>query len=171
VSTELVPVRVGDCQCPGSPHPDGDLVYLRPRLGLAAGIAIQRLIVEANQDRADSAEISGQLAEAYLLHGVAGWNLVGEGEGEKPIPVNEDSIRLYLLSDFVRSAPVADAADDLYMAAVLGPLVNRALASSPTTSTSGSTSATRRGKSKAPRPSKPSSTTTTRTAATATTSR
>ncbi len=169
MSTELVPVGLGGCQCPGGPHPDGDVVQLRPKLGLAAGIAVQRLIVESNQNRADAAEISGQLAEAYLLHGVAGWNLVGEGE--KPIPVNEDSIRLYLLSDFVRSAPVADAADDLYMAAVLGPLVNRALASSPTTSTSGSTSATRRGKSKAPRPSKPSSTTTTRTAATATTSR
>jgi hypothetical protein len=169
VSDQPVAVGVGECQCPGAPHPDGDLIYLRPRLGLAAGIAIQRLVVEANQDRSDSAEITGRLAEAYLLHGVADWNLVGEGG--KAIPVNADSIRLYLLSDFARSAPAADAADDLYMAAVLGPLVNRALASSPTTSTSASTSVTPRGKSKARRPSKPSSTITTPTDATAATSR
>ena len=50
MSTDPVAVGVGACQCPGTPHPDGDVVYLRPQLGLAAGIAIQRLIVEANQD-------------------------------------------------------------------------------------------------------------------------
>ena len=166
--TDFLPVVVGDCQCPGSPHPDGDSVFLRPKLGLAAGIAIQRLIVEANQNRADSAEISGRLAEAYLLHGVADWNLVDEHG--RSVPVNEDTIRIHLLSDFGRSAPVAEAADDLYMAAVLGPLVNRALASSPTTSTNGSTSVTQGGKSKRPRPSRRSSTSTTQTADIATTS-
>lgn len=166
--SDLVPVGIGDCQCPGSPHPDGDVVYLRPKLGLGAGIAIQRLIVEANQNRADSAEISGRLAEAYLLHGVADWNLAGEGG--KPVPVNEDTVRIMLLSDFARSAPLAEAADDLYMAVVLGPLVNRALASSPATSTNGSTSASRGGRSTRPKRSKPSSTSTTQTDDTATTS-
>ena len=166
--SESAPVGIGECQCPGAPHPDGDSVSLRPRLGLAAGIAIQRLIIEANQTRADSAEISGKLAEAYLLYGVDAWNLVGDNA--KPIPVNEDTIRIYLLSDFARSAPVADAADELYMATVLGPLVNRALQSSPTTSTNGSTSATPAGKPTRRKQSKQSSTTTTQTAGTVATS-
>lgn len=166
--SESAPVGIGECQCPGAPHPDGDSVSLRPRLGLAAGIAIQRLIVEANQNRADSAEVTGKLAEAYLLHGVSEWNLVGDNA--KPIPVNEDTIRIYLLSDFARSAPVADAADDLYMEVVIGPLVDRARSLSPTTSTNGSTSANQAGRSKRPRQSKRSLTSTTQTADTAPTS-
>jgi hypothetical protein len=155
--SQPVAVGVGACQCPGAPHPDGDVVSLRPVLGLASGIAIQRLIVEANQDRADAAEIAGRLAEAYLLHGVAEWNLVDE---RGAIAVTPEAIRRELLDDFSRGAPVAEAADELYMATVLGPLVNRALQSSPTTSTNGSTSVTLAGRSKPRRRSKPSSTTT-----------
>jgi hypothetical protein len=155
--SQPVPVGVGACRCPGAPHPDGDVVSLRLVLGLASGIAIQRLIVEANQDRADAAEIAGRLAEAYLLHGVAEWNLVDE---RGAIAVTPEAIRRELLDDFSRGAPVAEAADELYMATVLGPLVNRALQSSPTTSTNGSTSVTLAGRSKPRRRSKPSSTTT-----------
>lgn len=154
-------IRVGACRCPQTPHADGDMVTLRPMLGLAAGIEVQRLMVESNQAREDAAVITGRLAEAYLLHGVESWNLVGDNG--QPIPVNADSIRLYLLNDFSRAAPVADAADDLYMDTVLGPLVDRVNRSLPTTLTNGSTSANRAGKSKRPTRSKPSLTSTSQT--------
>ncbi len=167
--SDLIPVRIGECQCPDTPHPDGDFVHLRPKLGLAAGIALQKLIVEARQSSGfDAAQLTGVLAEAYLLHGVAQWDLLdANGKG---IPVTPETIRYQLLEDFSRAEAAADAADDLYMGPVLAPLVKRALASLPTTQTNGSTSPARAGGSKRPRRSKPFSTTTTRTDSTATTS-
>jgi hypothetical protein len=156
------------CPCPGTPHPDGDTVSLREKLGLAAGIAIQRMVIDANQNRPDTAELTGKLAEGYLLHGVEAWTLVGENGGA--VPVNETTIRQRLLDDFTVAAPIADAADKLYMAAVILPLVNGAQTSSPSTPTNGSTSRPRSGTSKRPKPSKQSSTTTTLTELTETTS-
>jgi hypothetical protein len=156
------------CPCPGQPHPDGDVVSLREKLGLAAGIAIQRLVIDANQNRPDTAELAGRLAEGYLLYGVEAWTLVGEGGGA--VPVNETTIRARLLSDFATAAPIADAADGLYMAAVILPLVKGASTTSPSTRTNGSTHPPRRGTSKPRKPSKPSSTTTTPTESTGTTS-
>lgn len=155
--SEPVPVPI-PCPCPGTPHEDGDTVYLRAKLGLQAGVAIQRLIVEANQERNDAAELTGVLAEAYLLHGVESWTLLG-ADG-RTVPVTSDTIRSHLLSDFSVSAPVADAADDLYMGPVLLPLVKRAQASLRSSLTSGSTSAPQAGTPKRPRRSKRSSTTT-----------
>ena len=156
---ELVPVGIGECRCPGTPHPDGDTVYLRPKLGLASGIAIQKLIVDANQSEVpvEAAALTGVLAEAYLLHGVADWTLQTDAG---LTPVNPITIRAYLLDDFERAERVADAADDLYMPAVLGPLLRRAATSSPSTSTNGSTSATGAGTRKPRKRPKPSSTST-----------
>lgn len=152
------PVHI-PCPCPGTPHPDGDTVGLREKLGLAAGIALQRMVINANQNRPDAEELTGKLAEGYLLHGVEDWTLVNE-DG-RPIPVTDITIRKWLLEDFATAAPIADQADGLYMAAVLLPLVNRAQTSSPSSPTNGSTSRPRSGTSKRPKPSKPSSTTTT----------
>ena len=153
MTDELVPVELND-----------GTVFLRPRLGLAAGIAIQRLIVDANQSDkpATVAELTGVLAEAYLLHGVDSWTY--------PEPVTPLMIRAKLLDDFERGEPVADAADGLYMAAVIAPLLKKAATSSRSTSSNGSTSAHGNGHRSARKPSKRSSTSTTRTGATATTS-
>lgn len=168
MSESDIPVPVGECLCPGTPHEDGDSVYLRAKLGLAAGTTLQRLIVEANQNRADNAELTGKLAESYLLLGVSAWTLVDD-KG-KPIPVNPETIREHLLDDFARSAPVADKADDLYMGPVLAPLVQKALASSSTSTTNGLTSPMPLGRSKRPKRSKPSSTSTSPMVVTETTS-
>jgi hypothetical protein len=162
MSDELIPVEV-ECRC--AEQHEHDTVNLRPRLGLAAGIAIQRLVVEANQAErpATAAELTGTLAEAYLLHGVASWTIAK--------PVTPDNIRAELLEDFARGAVVADRADDLYMAAVLAPLLKKASISSPSTSSNGSTSAPGNGHRPTRKRSKPSSTSTTPMAATATTSK
>lgn len=156
-----VEVWVG-CPCEGTPHPDGDTVYLRPRLGLAAGVAVQSLVIEAKQTAGVAgADLLGVLAEAYLLHGVVGWTFVNRS-GE-PLPVNEATIRSQLLADFERGEAVASAADDLYLAPVVLPLVREAPPSSPRTPTGDSISPpTSPPSSSPPEPmlSEPSSTTT-----------
>jgi hypothetical protein len=161
MNSDLIPVCVGACLCPGTPHADGDFVYLRPKLGLAAGIAIQKLVIDANNADTpmSTADMTGVLAEGYLLHGVVDWTL----SNGSAIPVNEATIREHLLSDFERAAPVADKADDLYMGPVLAPLLKRARASmgsSSATSSNGSTSAAPAGTSKRPKRLRRSSTST-----------
>jgi hypothetical protein len=96
-----------------------------------------------------------------------GWNFTSEGG--KPLPVTPGNIEERLLSDFSVGTLVSDAADELYAATVVLPLVERAARSSPTTTTNGSTSATNGGSSKRPKRSRPSSTSTSTTAVTATT--
>lgn len=162
-----VKVRIGECQCPGAPHEDGDHVWLRPKLGLSAGVELQSIIAEATQanPRPPTAVITGRLVEAYLLHGVAEWTLV---DVVGPIPVNRDTITTHLLSDFGRSQEAASVADDLYFGPVISPLVEQAQTSLRAGSTNGRTSQ-RNGK--AHKPSKRSSTTTTPTGATGKTSR
>lgn len=153
------PVAVA-CPCPGTPHPDGDTVNLREKLGLHEGVAVQRLVIDANQAGTGlgAAELTGILAEGYLLYGVEGWTFLNE-QG-LPLPCTRDTIRSVLLADFTLAAPVAEAADDLYMAAVILPLVKRAQSSSPTTPTNGSTSPRPRGTRSRPKQPKRSSTTT-----------
>lgn len=160
---QLVEVRIGDCQCPGSPHADGDTVALRPKLDLRGGFRVKRRLIELNQaafgeQPTDMAELEIQLAEAYLTEGIFEWNLVDE---HGPLPINPDTLRDHLFNDYSRAEAAADKADDLYRPAVLDPLVQRALNSSPATPTSASTSATNGVGRKRPTRSKRSSTTTT----------
>lgn len=159
------------CPCPETPHPDGDTVHLWPKLGLLAGIAVQKLVVDAIQagKGLTSAETQGILAEGYLLWGVRDWTLVDEKGAKRP--VDHDAIRACLLSDFAVAAPVADAADDLYMEAVIAPLLKRVSTSSRNGSTNGSTSPRPSGGGERRKRSKRSSTTTTPTVAIAPTSR
>lgn len=158
------PVLVG-CPCPGHPH-ESDTVNLREKLDLASGIAIQRLIIEANSAGTGlgAAELTGLLSEGYLLYGVESWSFVDD-QG-RPVPVTKDTIRSVLLADFSLAAPVAEGADGLYMAAVILPLVKRAQDSSPGSRTNGSTSPRPRATSKRPKQSKRSSTSTSLTDAT-----
>lgn len=157
MSGESVPVLVGECLCPGAPHEDGDSVYLRAKLGLSAGILLQRVVIEGNQNKLPAAQIAAELSEAYLQVGVASWNLLDD---EGPVPVTPDTIRSYLLEDFARATPVANRADELYAGPVILPLFPKAAVSSNTSTTNGSTSPIHLGQSKRPKRSKPSSTST-----------
>lgn len=181
--SEPVAVHIA-CPCPGTPHPDGDDVYLRPKLGLAGGVALQSLFTgylrEASEGKhsVDMQELTGMLVEGYLLNGIVGWTLVDD-KGV-PLPLDKDAVREQLLSDFVLSEKIGDVADDLYYTPVLAPLLSRLSDSLQTSPTNGSTSATKSSKartarrrsrstspsSKPPTPLKPSSTSTTQTAST-----
>jgi len=159
----LIAVRIGECQCPGAPHPDGDFVYLRPKLDLRGGFRVKRRLIELNQaafgeQQGDMSELEIHLAEAYLTEGIFAWNLVDEAGEDRP--VTPENLAEFLFSDYSRSEVAADKADDLYRPAVLDPLVNRALSSLPDTQTNGSTSPTNGVGRKRQRASKRSSTTT-----------
>ena len=170
----LKAVRIGECRCPGTPHADGDFVYLRLRLDLRGGFRVRRRLFDLNTaafaeggaPNMDELEIS--LAEVYLDEGVAAWNLVDEEGNEREI--TPDSLAEFLKSDYSRAEAAADAADDLYRPAVFDPLAARALNSLPPTSTNGSTSATNGHGSRKKKPTARSSTTSTPTGSTVETS-
>jgi hypothetical protein len=162
----LIEVSLGECRCPGTPHPDGDLLYLRPKLGLAAGVAIQQTVIDMAGNRS-APDITGLLSEAYLRYGVAEWNLVDETG--KPLELTPETLREQVLDDFERATPAADRADELYMQATIGPLLPKAPSSLPTMPTNGSTSATNGNTPKPRKRSKRSSTITSPMGVTATT--
>ena len=145
---EPVVVRVRDCACPGTPHADeGDVVYLRPKLSLAGGIAAQQDLVASRgpDGTADVAELTRRWLVTYVRYGAIGWNFTGEAGEPVPFDVN------VLLDDFSLADSVADKADDLYAEAVLRPLGLSRPKTSPTGPTDASTSRTRRSRSTSPR--------------------
>ena len=154
------------CPCPNTPHPDGDTVELREKLGLAAGVEIQAT-VRGLIGKPD-AVIVAALVEEYVKHGVAGWTFVDKDGA--PVDVTPENVQSWVLDDFTLATPVAEAADKLYEDAVLGPLVRAAANSSRTTPTESSTSPTDSGSDENPTQSSPSSTETTPTDDTETTS-
>lgn len=115
--TTPVPVPVGDCRCPGSPHEDGDVVYLAPFLSMAGGMAAQVAIAEGATDLIRLQEL---LARVYLTHCVVDWTFVDD-EGQR---VGLDQIER-LLPYGKGGRLVADRADDLYAQDVLLPFKQR----------------------------------------------
>lgn len=86
----LVPVPVGACRCPGEPHADGDVVYLYPKLGLEAGIAVQA----AMQLSEDGQPRLRAVYAALIDNTIADWTLTN-GDGSK-IQINPATIRAAL---------------------------------------------------------------------------
>lgn len=143
---EPVPVRARDCACPGSPHPDGDIVYIRPTLsldgGLAADEALREIAAEIptppNASEEQKALIGLQRLErvqsrwlrVFLTHGAVGWNL------DEPFSTEA------LLEDYGLARPVADEAADRYSMAVLAPFTKPSAPTLPPGLTADSTSPT-----------------------------
>ena len=86
-AVSLVPVPVGACRCPDTPHQDGDVVYLYGELGMEAGLNLMAAV-----DVADSpAEQLKGIYAAMVDGGVADWTFLN-GTGDK-IPINPATIR------------------------------------------------------------------------------
>jgi hypothetical protein len=144
--TDNVEVRLGACYCPGTPH-DTDIVYLRPSLSMAGGMAALAAISNADSDQLRLQEL---LAAVWIRHAVVSWNLVDQ-DGS-PLPTDPDTVS--------RALPygkggrlVAERADDLYAEEILAPLVERLRSTSPSGRTNGSTSTRRASTRKRPSPS------------------
>ena len=128
-----VEVRFSDCRCPGTPHPDGDVAYLRPFLDYAGGAEALRAMRSADGDVERFDELVGPV---YIRRGMLGWNRVDES-GE-PLPLPEDPSTAL---PYEEAYWLANRADDLYGGSVLAPLVKQLEMSSLTGRTGSSTSA------------------------------
>lgn len=168
-----------ECLCPPKStgevrHPDGDTITLREKLDFRSALTARNVFVLLKSEDPDvsTGEIMATLTETYLLLGIESWSVLALDEKGKvkPLEVSKAAIREVLLTNQEAAMTVGDEADTLYSEAVIAPLVARALNSSPSTSTNGSTSATNGSAPRTPKPSKRSSTTTTPTDATARTS-
>ena len=163
----ICPLREGGEQR----HPQGDTVTLRPTLAFRDAAAIRYALGQAVRDDPDlgTPEFLGIVSEFYILGGVEAWSLLDEHS--KPVAVTKDAIRTLLLTKADVAYVVADAADELYTAAVVLPLLQTASKSSQPTQTDASTSVKTSSSEDQPMPSKPSLTTTSQTEDTETTSR
>jgi hypothetical protein len=113
-----VPVSIGPCDCPGTPHGDGDFVYLAPVLSAPGGMAAQAAI---NEGISDSIRLQELLWRVYRDHGIVSWNLLDEG-GE-PVPVTPENVEAALPYG-KGGRVVADAADGLYSEDMLVPFLD-----------------------------------------------
>ena len=162
------------CVCPpkqdGQPRHTTDRIELRERLDFRSALTARNAIALAKEDddEISSAEILAILTETYLSLGITSWSLVDE-KGKKVEP-SRQSIRDFIDEHPDEAMEVGEAADTLYQAAVILPLVARAARFSQPTQTTGSTSVTTGSAPKPPKQSKPSSTSTTRTGGTGMTS-
>ena len=149
----LVPVAVA-CPCPGTPHSDGDTVFLSPKIGFNAGVIADSKLVDILRGSGDVDAVKAALLTTYITDGVRAWTFV-DAEGAD-IKVTPESIAAILLSDYELGVVVAEAADPLYSKAVTNPLLRRMSESSPTSPTNGSTSRKRGSSAKRPKASEPS---------------
>jgi hypothetical protein len=143
--SDPIEVNIGACLCAGTPHPDGDLVFLAPHLSLDGGLAATQTIV-AHRDQPD--ELVVLLSHVFLRYGILDWNFTDD-DGE-PIPVTPTTIAAAL--PFSRGGLlVANRLFDLYMNEVEeDPLPERPARSSKRGRTAASTSANRPSSSNTP---------------------
>lgn len=114
--TEPVKVRIGDCECPGAPHSDGDYAYLRPRLSAEGGAAAYQAVLN---NHSDNEALAGTLGRIFLLDGIVRWDPLDD-DG-KPISI-EAAVDGAV--DWTSTLlPIADKADELYAESVLRPFL------------------------------------------------
>jgi len=140
----MASVQIG-CPCPGRPH-DSDSVQLRDVLDFrhAAAIKYAVRIFKMDHPDSDAGETLQFLSEQYLRHGIEAWTLRDESQKlakDRLIPVTWPNIEQYLFANPAIASEVAEKADDLYVEAVMLPLVMQAATSSQPGPTNGSTSA------------------------------
>lgn len=170
-----------ECICPEKGKHEHDTVTLPDTLDFRRTLIVRQAIrfeVEGHREANDPLtvpELTAVMAEAYLLHCIDSWSVMGEvpdGKGKTktgPLPVTKANVRALLLEGAYEAAEVVgNAADSLYSDKVVLPLMGRASNSLPPTPTPEPTSPPTNGsRQKGPKtPSKPSSTTTSLTVAT-----
>ena len=141
--TDLVPVPVGACRCPGAPHEGGDSVYLHPKFPFEAGL-------EAHAAMSVISDGVRRLATVYRIaieYGIADWDFLDD-KGKK-FPVNPVNIA-HLLPYGEGGETVREKATELYSAALLLPFSKRQESSTKTPSSSPRGSTGRRSTSPTP---------------------
>lgn len=116
-----VPIAFGGCPCPGTPHADGDTIWLKAALDMDGGLAFASAFSSSGELPIDQA-----LGRSYLIAGIADWTFQ-DAKGAA-IPVTPANVRRLRWSPAV--IDLAERAAQLYGKDVLLPLVARAQASS-----------------------------------------
>lgn len=114
-----VVINVGGCRCSGTPHTDGDEVYLKPEIGLEGGLVAEQQLLDHQgpNTQAEATALTREWALTFVRYGAYGWNLV-DAEGEpRPFDIEE------VLGSYSIGRTVADAAADLYGDQVMRPLM------------------------------------------------
>lgn len=147
-----VEVNIGDCRCSGDPrpHPDGDVVFLRPKPDLTMGLASASALRQSGDFMGDT---EAALYSVFVRYGVVAWNVRDE---KGPVVVTPEAV-LDRLGWAEGGAIVAARAAALYRETILGPLVRTSPEPQQPTHKNGSTSRSprsgRRSPSSSPRPS------------------
>lgn len=129
-------INIGECECPGTPHAGGDLVWMRNKPDLNMGLAVQEALRQSGSLRGD-----GQAAvlSAMVRYGVAAWNI---RDDDGAIPVTTDAVA-QRLGWGEGAMKVAAKARELYWERVLVPLGLTRSTSAPPTPDEPSTSPSR----------------------------
>lgn len=147
----MVEVPIGECRCPESPHPDGDVVFLRDKPDMDMGLAARGVLA---QKQGFVGEAEAAFYSVFVRHGVVAWNVLND-KGE-PVPLTHANI-LDRLTWAEGGAIVAVRATVLYQDAVLDPLALANAALMPRSHINGSTSPTPTSGASIPKSSRPSS--------------
>lgn len=156
-TTEPVAVDLGPCECPGTPHEDGDKAWLRPGLTPEGGARATHVLMGASA-RGEDATI-GALSMAFLVGGLVGWTLLDD-DG-KPLSYDEETLASGRIDWETTLSPIANRADALYATSVINPLVKGLSEPLQRGPTEASTSPTNGSSSPSLSPSEPSTTLTT----------
>lgn len=142
--SQFTRVMVGDCRCPGSPHPE-DWVELASQTPIEVGAAIYQAIRSAGNDEL---LLEGLMSRAYVTFGICRWSFVEQdGEDTSPVPVDvgkpgwPDVVRRWLPWG-QGGFEVSEKANELYSGDILRPLLSRTSKSSQGGQMDGSTSPT-----------------------------
>ncbi len=143
-------VNLGACRCPGSPHANGDIVWLKPKAGIDMGLAATVALRRSGNRPGD---VQAALGMVFLRYGISAWTFTDARK--EPVPVTADTIDEWLPWD-EGGFEVADAADNLYASTVIAPLVKTSEASPPASPEEPSMSATPQSGEQPPTSSEPS---------------
>jgi hypothetical protein len=113
---DLIPVTFRDCACPGTPHPDGDVAYLRPYLDYPGGAEALRAIGDTQDDGLD--HFREYVNPVLIRRGVVSWNLL-DADG-LPVPVTREALDELRWED---AYLLGEKAQDTYGDQILAPLV------------------------------------------------
>jgi hypothetical protein len=145
-ATTPVEVDLGPCECPGTPHADGDKAWLRPRLTPEGGYRATSILVTA----IDADQTAGALGMTYLVDGLVRWTLLDD-EG-KPVRTDEAFLHSGALDWDTTLWPIMEQAATLYSDSVMSPLLRGRQAPLPDGPTEASTSPTTDSSSENPTP-------------------
>lgn len=113
-----IPVKFGECPCPGTPHADGDTIFLRSELDLQGGFTFTSAFSTNAQDEGGM-PIEQALGMAYLVAGITDWTFL-DADGAR-IPASRTNISKLKWTPAV--GEIAQVAGQRYGVAALLPLV------------------------------------------------